>query len=161
MIYLKCLNPVLICRWHVINFFSFPPQASSLSRKLSRRRLVRALRWRSKCGSTFTAFSVCLVPPWLKFIKLMRRRSLWRRSRPMTKTSRFGPTNLVFHCGKRDPSCYIAVIPALLLCLWSDICSSEQDADWSGWAAESGRQPKRTWRKDTWEWRNGGKDCLL
>lgn len=37
------------------------------------------------------------------------------------------------------------------------ICSSEQDADWSGWATDSGRQPKRTWRKATWEWRNGGK----
>lgn len=155
---LKCFNSVLIWRWHVTP----PPQVNSLSRKSSRRRPVRALRWRSKCGSTSTAFSVCPVPPWLKSIKLMRRRSLWRRSRPTTKTSRFGPANLVFHCGKTGLILlYCSKTCATTVFMVGRICSSEQDADWSGRSAESGRQPKRTWRKDTWEWRNGGKEFLL
>lgn len=129
------------------------PQVSSLSRKLSRRHLVRAPRWRSKCGWTFMAFSVYPVPPWLKFRKLMRQKSPWRRSRPMKKMNRFGPTNhLSFPLWKQE---YCTCTAAVFMV--GHICSLEQDADWSGWAAESGRQSKRTWRKAMWEWRNGGK----
>lgn len=63
--------------------------------------------------------------------------------------------NIMSSTVENESFCYSRCSITVLMA--GHICSPEQDADWSGWAAESRRQPKRTWRKDTWEWGNGGK----
>lgn len=81
----------------VIHFFS-NLQVSTLSRKLSLKHLVRAPRWKWKCEWTFTASSVCPVPPWLKCRNLMKQKSPWRQNKSTTKMNRFTPINVFFLC---------------------------------------------------------------
>lgn len=138
-----------LCSYLRISSFSPGFQVSFWSRKLSRRHLVRAPRWRLKCEWTSTASSAYPVLPWLKCRSAMRTKNQWKLNRLGTKKERylrhtcawFSDHKFIFDIKDK----YVVYKKTCFMCVFP----TEQDANRSGGTERTGWWSQRSRGENT------------